>query len=104
MTYDGLVTKKNNKRYIARVILLPEITVTGETEETVLEKVRTAITDLRASSHIVRLDVPALDEPVGDPWVKYAGMWADDPDWDVFQAEIEAFRQTMDAQTATKSA
>lgn len=104
MTYDVLVTKKNNKRYTARVLLLPEITVTGESEETVLDKIRTAITDLRASSHIVRLDVPALDEREGDPWLKYAGMWADDPDWDVFQAEIEAFRQVMDAQADTKSA
>lgn len=104
MTYDVLVTKKNSKRYTARVLLLPEITVTGESEETVLDKIRTAITDLRASSHIVRLDVPALDEREGDPWLKYAGMWADDPDWDVFQAEIEVFRQTMDAQTATESA
>jgi hypothetical protein len=31
-----------------------------------------------------------------DPWVQYAGLWADDPDWDVFQSEVEAFRQAKE--------
>lgn len=99
MTYDVLVTKKGKKRYTARVLLLPEITATGENEAMVLEQIRTAITDLRANSHIVRLDVPSEDEMADDPWLKYAGMWADDPDWDIFQAEVEAFRHAIDAQS-----
>jgi hypothetical protein len=54
---------------------------------------------LRTSSRIVRLDVPSLPGEEDDPWLRYAGMWTDDPDWDIFQAEVEAFRQTIDAQT-----
>lgn len=41
-------------------------------------------------------------EGVDDPWLRYAGMWADDPDWDVFQAEMEAFRQAIDAQVRAR--
>jgi hypothetical protein len=99
MTYDVLVTREKNKRFKARVLLLPDIVVTGDSEAAVLERVQTAITDLRASSHIVRLDVPSLPGEATDPWLRYAGLWADDPDWDVFQAEVEAFRQTIDART-----
>ena len=40
----------------------------------------------------------AQQEGAGDPWLRYAGMWADDPDWDIFQAEVEAFRQALDTQ------
>ncbi len=99
MTYDVLVTREKNKRFKARVLLLPDIVVTGESEADVLDRVQTAITHLRASSHIVRLDVPSLPKEGADPWLRYAGFWADDPDWDAFQAEVEAFRQTIDMQT-----
>lgn len=99
MTYDVLVTREKNKRFKARVLLLPDIVVTGDSEAAVIEQVQTAITDLRASSHIVRLDVPSLAGEEADPWLHFAGMWAADPDWDVFQAEVEAFRQAIDVRT-----
>ncbi len=100
MTYDVLVTKEKSHLYKARVLLLPDILVTGNSEEEVLAQVEAAITNLRSNSRIVHLELPSL---VGedDPWLRYAGLWADDPDWDVFQGEIEAFRQTIDAQTRT---
>jgi hypothetical protein len=103
MTYDVLVTREKNERYTARVLLLPDIVMTGDTEEEVLEQVKTAIIDLRTSSRIVHLDVPPLAEEEADPWLRYAGLWADDPDWDVFQTEVEAFRQAIDSQTAADS-
>ncbi|MFO7538413.1 MAG: hypothetical protein R6X32_10180, partial [Chloroflexota bacterium] len=96
MTYDVLVTREKNQHYKARVLLLPEIVATGSSEAEVLEQVKTAITDLRTSSRIVQVDVPALTGADEDPWLRYAGMWADDPDWDLFQAEIDAYRQAID--------
>jgi hypothetical protein len=35
-------------------------------------------------------------EDANDPWLRFAGMWKDDPQWNLFQAEIEAFRRSMD--------
>ncbi|MDV7390983.1 type II toxin-antitoxin system HicB family antitoxin [Arthrospira platensis SPKY1] len=90
MTYDVLVTKEHNKRYKARVLLLPEIVATGSSEEDVLAQVKSAITVLRTRSRIVQIDVPPLAAAEDDPWLRYAGMWADDPDWDAFQAEVAA--------------
>lgn len=98
MTYDVLVTKEKSQRYTARVLLLPDIVVSGDTEEAVLEQVKTAITDLRSNSRIVHLDVPPFVGEESDPWLRYAGLWADDPDWEIFQTEVEAFRKVMDSQ------
>ena len=34
--------------------------------------------------------------PAEDPWEKYAGMFADDPDFDDVMKEIEAYRKELD--------
>lgn len=98
MTYDVLLTKENNKQYKARVLLFPDIVITGGSEIEVLEEVKTAITDLRSSSRIIHLDLPPLIEKTDDPWLQYAGLWADDPDWEIFQQEVDTFRQTIESQ------
>lgn len=97
MTYDILVTREAEKKYKARVLLLPEIVVTGKNEADVLNQVKVAIAHLRASSHIVRLDAPGLTGDSDDPWLRFAGYWQDDPDWESFQEEIFAFRKEIDA-------
>ncbi|MCP4289571.1 MAG: type II toxin-antitoxin system HicB family antitoxin, partial [Gammaproteobacteria bacterium] len=30
------------------------------------------------------------------PWLKFAGIWADDSTWNDFLAEVEAYRRQMD--------
>ena len=98
MTYDVLVTKTSSKRYTARALLFPDITATGRNEQDVLEQVQAAIANLRIRSRIVRVDVPPIPGDVkDDPWLRFAGMWKDDPDWDVFQAEVATFRREMDS-------
>ena len=97
MTYDILVTRIDSKQYTARALLFPNIMATGHNEQEVLGQVQTAIADLRTKSRIVRIDVPAIPgDSDDDPWLRFAGAWQDDPDWDVFQAEVRAFRQEMD--------
>jgi hypothetical protein len=96
MTFDVLVTRRTSQQYTARALLFPDIVKTGKTEEEALEQVKTALIDLRANSRIVKLDVPALTEEA-DPWLLHAGMWSEDPDWDVFQSEVAAFRKAIDS-------
>lgn len=100
MVYDVLVTQKN-KRYTARVLLLPEIVATGSSESEVLEQVKTAISDLRSRSWVVRVEVSNPSLSTDDPWLRFAGHWADDPDWERFQTAVAAFRQEINDQTAT---
>lgn len=47
-------------------------------------------------------DQPAAVEPDPSehPWMKFAGMFADDPDWDEYQAAIAEYRREVDADEA----
>lgn len=98
MQYDILLTKHPNNGYTARPILLPEIVVHGADEGEALNLVSEAIADSQSNSRIVRIEVQQ-PQAAEDPWLRFAGMWADDPDWDLFQAEVAAFRQAIDEQT-----
>jgi hypothetical protein len=31
-----------------------------------------------------------------NPWLKFAGMWTNDPSWDEFLAEVAAYRQEIE--------
>jgi hypothetical protein len=38
-----------------------------------------------------------LNAESGHPWLKYAGIFADDPDWESFQELLEQYRKEIDA-------
>lgn len=99
MLYNVLLTKQPNSHYVARVMALPDVVVSGADDAEVLARVRAAIARVQANSRIVQVDAPPLTETPDDPWLRFAGMWEDDPDWDVFQAEIQAFRDGIDHET-----
>ena len=93
-----LLTKESDNRYTARAMLLPNIVVSGTDESKVLNDLRIALANVEANSRTVRLEVPSPKKH-RDPWFTFAGIWKDEPDWDLFQAEIEAYRQEIDRQT-----
>ena len=99
MLFDVLVTQEANERYTARVLSLPDIVVSGTDERAVLEQVQKALANLHSHSHVVRLDIPDLPGCAADPWLRVAGMWEHDPDWEEFQRAITAYRRMVDAQT-----
>ncbi len=99
MLYNVLLTKQPNSQYVARVMSLPDVVVSGADDAEVLARVRAAIARVQANSRIVQVEAPPLAEAPDDPWLRFAGMWEDDPDWDVFQAEIQAFRDAIDRET-----
>ena len=50
---------------------------------------------LSQSPEVIQIELePAA--PGAHPWLQFAGMWADDPTWDDFVAEVAAYRQEMD--------
>ena len=57
--------------------------------------------DLQTHSHVVDVELPLPDLAADSPWLRVAGMWADDPDWDSFQDTIVEYRRGIDAQSAT---
>ena len=94
MTYDVILRKKNN-RYIARVRDWPELVVEETSREAAINQMREQLVEyLSAPPEVVQIDVEPMTQ--ANPWLKFAGMWADDSTWNDFLAEVEAYRQETD--------
>jgi predicted RNase H-like HicB family nuclease len=93
MTYEVLVTRKENK-FIARVRQWPVIVVEGESEEEVLRQAQADLQTLLARERIIQLELDA--KPEDHPWQAFAGMFADDPDWEAFQESVQQYREEVD--------
>jgi len=90
-TYDVLVEKAGENGYTARVLAWPDCTVQAPTREEALRYIRTLILERLAKAEIVTLEIKP--EEVNHPWLPFAGMWADDPTFDDFVAEMERYRR-----------
>ncbi len=95
MTYDVLLTKKN-ENFVARVCQWPEIMAEGDTEERALDMVRNGLRNLLTRGRLVKLDVSP--EPDKHAWSEYAGMFADDPDWEEFQKSMRQYRRETETE------
>jgi len=94
MTLNVLVQPDPEKGYIASILGLPDLIVEGQTKAEVLEKIRAELDRRFAKSEIVSLQYePANGE---HPWMKFAGMWKDEPMFDDVLEEIKAYRQELD--------
>jgi predicted RNase H-like HicB family nuclease len=93
MIYDVLLTKKNDK-FVARVCQWPAVVAESDTEEDALRKVQASVQSLLAGGRIVQLEVAITPEK--HPWQQFAGMFADDTDWEAFQASIREYREEVD--------
>jgi predicted RNase H-like HicB family nuclease len=98
MEYAVLLTKQPDNGYIARSLLLPDIVVSGVNEAEALTQMRIALSDVHRQSRVVQISIPTPDETETNPWLRVAGVFANDPTWDEFQAEIAANRRLIDAQ------
>ena len=99
MTYKVLVTKEHDSRYTARALVLPDVVAFGTTEAEAVDHLRDTLADLQTHSHVVDVELPLPDLAADNPWLRVAGMWADDPDWDSFQNAIVEYRRVIDAQS-----
>jgi len=96
MTYDVLLEQNEDNNYTARVLAWPDCAVQAKTRETALSMARTVILERLAQADIVTIEI--TPEEIEHPWLKFAGMWADDPHMDEFRAEIERYRREIDAE------
>ena len=92
MTYDVLVTRKANK-FLACVRQWPVIVVEGESEEEVVRQAQADLQALLTRGRIIQLE---LDESEAHPWQPFAGMFADDPDWEALQASMHQYREEVE--------
>jgi CHAD domain-containing protein len=98
MTYKVLVTKQNDSHYTARALILPDVVASGTTEAEAVDHLRDVLADLQTRSRVVDVALPLPDLVEGNPWLRLAGIWADDRDWDVFQSAVAEYRRFLDEQ------
>jgi hypothetical protein len=96
MQFDVLLTRESKNGYSARPVLMPELIVSGDSEEEALSRVRTAIADAQVESRIVRIEVPAADVPMENSWLRFAGEWGDESDWNGFLSGVQSYRDSFD--------
>jgi predicted RNase H-like HicB family nuclease len=95
-----LITRYNDNHYTARALALSDVIANGASEAEAIAALRSTLAELQARSHIVQVDLPVPAAMPDDPWLRAAGMWAQDPSWDGFQAAMADYRAAINAETA----
>lgn len=99
MICDVLLTQKDSK-FIARVCQYPEIIAEDYTEEGVLIAARNKLKRFLSGGKIVKINIE--NEPSEHPWLKFAGMFTDDSDWEQFQETLQQNRTIKDLEVNVK--
>jgi predicted RNase H-like HicB family nuclease len=95
-TYDVLIENQEDGKVLATVIGLPDCQATGATKEEALTSLYQRLTERLAKAEIVSIKI---EPPKAEhPWMKFAGMYKDNPLFDEVQAYIEADRRKLDAE------
>ena len=95
MTYQVVVEPLSQGSYAASVLGWPECRAQGASRQEALTRVRNMFTARLAQVEILPLEIePPKDE---NPWLKFAGMFEDNPLFDEVLQEIEDYRRELDA-------
>ncbi len=90
-----LVTQCSDQVWIAKLLTWAGFAVEGHSREDALLKLDQQVKAQLAGGEIAYLDLPLAQSK--NPWLAIAGKYQDDPNWDEYQAAIEAARQTANA-------
>jgi hypothetical protein len=97
LQYDVSIKQAEDMTYTAQVLAWPDCVVTGKIRDEVITRIRCEIVKRLAQSEIVTIEIDLAE--LKNPWIRFAGMWADDPNFDEFVAELKRIRReanTMD--------
>ncbi len=96
-TYDVLIEHKAEGGVIATVLGWQDCQAHASTKEEALNTLRQLLTARLQNKEIVSLKID-LSQPE-HPWMRFAGMFKDDPDFEEFLADIAAYRHKIDEET-----
>ncbi len=92
--YSILIETPKSGGYRATALGLPNCRAKGATREIALQNVRELLTTRLSQSEIVTLKI---DSPQPEhPWMQFAGMFQNDPQFADMQVDIQAYRQEID--------
>ncbi|VXD24329.1 hypothetical protein [Planktothrix paucivesiculata] len=94
LTYPVLI-QQQDQEYIVTVLGL-DCKAKGASREAALEQLLEQVNAILKQGEIVQLEIP-LPKPE-HPWMKFAGMYKDNPLFDEVQDYIKADREQLDAE------
>ena len=94
LNYDVLIENQQDGGVSATVLGLPDFKSSGVTKEEALEKLIQLLQERKPEIVTLEIEPPQTEHP----WMKFAGMFKDDPQFDEVLAYIEADRRELDAQ------
>lgn len=97
MQYQVFIQSRPDQKFVASIVGIPDLVVEGSTKNEAIAKAKIALKQQLATGELVAIDVDAQVTQC-DPWIEYMGIFADDPTFDDFLAEVAAYRQQVDAQ------
>ena len=92
-TYKVLLEQTPDGQSSATVLALPDCHVIAVTPEAAISQVQTRLTERLATAQIVSVQIPA-SEPQ-NPWVEFAGIFKDDPDFADIALSLRAERNLI---------
>jgi predicted RNase H-like HicB family nuclease len=92
MIYRVFLQQTAEDGYKATLLAFPDCVAVGKTRDEALAKLKAALDVRLSQGEIVTVEVGTPEHP----WRKGAGMFIDDPTYDDFMAEIEAYRREVD--------
>lgn len=95
MTYNFIIEQRRSNEIRATVQGWPDCTVTAATREEAMASLRDALLHRLSKVEVVpvEIDVPETTHP----WMKFAGMYEDEPLFDAALEEIATYRRELDA-------
>jgi predicted RNase H-like HicB family nuclease len=100
MQYQVFVQKPTDRTFIASVVSLPNLTANGITEKEAIDRLKGILDAQFKHGRLVTIDIDVPSErslDKSDPWITNMGIFQDDPTFDDFLAEINIYRNEIDA-------
>jgi predicted RNase H-like HicB family nuclease len=79
LTLHLLVGKTLDGRSRASVLELPDCVAEASTDEQAIAQLRQAVTERLHQTDVISIDIPLPQRPAKKAWMKYAGVFKDDP-------------------------
>ncbi|WP_445247004.1 type II toxin-antitoxin system HicB family antitoxin [Microcoleus sp. OTE_8_concoct_300] len=96
-TYHIIIKNESDKTVSAALLGWPECKAFGETRSQALQNLHELVNAQLAEAEIV--SVKLTNSRSNNPWVRLAGKYENDPQYDEVLAHIEEYRRELDAET-----
>ncbi|RUT09961.1 hypothetical protein DSM106972_004560 [Dulcicalothrix desertica PCC 7102] len=91
-SYPVLIEVDQENHWVASVVGWADAKGVGTTRDEAIQTLRQYLIGKQSRGELIALTVDSPQQEV-HPWMEFAGMWASDPQFDEFVAEMQAQRE-----------